>query len=256
MERREFLKLSAILSAGFLATKIPGYNSLTSDNVFLFTIKDELGNSKIIASRFGITNLKSSNWKYQKYDKDSFQYLETINDINKVRERKKFWFDHYKIPITHHSQLAFSSGSIKGGTNAVKTNRKKDNFKITCAAGGRVFGPELGKRNKESGHWDKVRNKDGGSVFKSFSKEDQIKHRSMGGKVSGMKNVASGQVMIALQAAWKTRTKKVRCKLTGKVWDSLRDCATENDLYYPSLKSRIVRSKYCEYEYIQEKSTT
>jgi hypothetical protein len=142
MERREFLKLSSILTAGFLASKVPGYGQLSSDKVFIFTINDELGNPKIIASRYGITNLKSNNWKYGNCDRDSFKYLETVNDISRVPERKKFWFDHYGIKIKNNRQIGFSPGSVKGGDNAVKTNKKMGNLKITSAAAGKKNGPK------------------------------------------------------------------------------------------------------------------
>lgn len=252
MERREFLKLTSILTAGFLASRVPGYGQLGSDKVFLFTIKNELGNPKIIASRFGITSLTNSNWKYGKYDKDSFQYLETVTDLTKVRDRKKFWFDHYGIPVTHHSQLAFSPESQKGGKNAVETNKEKGNFRVTSSAAGKIHGPILGKHNVESGHLKSICVA-GGKAATAKSEWKQISKK--GGKAAAIKNVASGQVMIALQAAWKTRIKKVRCKETGKVWNSLRECAEQNELYYPSLKSRIAKSKYCEYEYVQERTT-
>jgi hypothetical protein len=145
MDRREFLKLSSFLTAGFILSKAVGI-PLNLDSIVIYKVTDEFGNIKIGATRY---NNPSCSYDSVKFDPNSFQILESFDNIHLVSDRKIFWYKKEGIEIINRRLVSFSIGSVKGGKKAGKIAKETGKIKIAASAAGKVSGPRTVSKIRE-----------------------------------------------------------------------------------------------------------
>jgi hypothetical protein len=137
MERREFLKLSALFAAGVVLSKI-GAHALTSNSIIIYKAINEKGEIIVGATRY---SKPSAAWNV-KVDANSFQILETLSESSLVSSRKMYWMQKFNIEIINKRYLSFSPGAVKGGRNAGRKNKDSGKMKLVASAGGKIGGPK------------------------------------------------------------------------------------------------------------------
>jgi len=252
MNRREFLKgsLASLVMLSIEANPTIKntilYLDPNSPDVLLYLIKNNKGQWKVRGTKWVDAPKRKLN--PDKVDVSTFKVLEVVPNAIANKRKNQLWVK-YNCSGEKGGPLNVVTAT-KRAYNAHKSPKMKEylnskdfdyNWNVLGKkSGGSAWGKVLGKRNVETGWLESIRPTD--CHFKSFTKEEMSEYGRRGGLVSAKINLESGQVHMAQKLAAKSRRKKVICTETDRIWDSLKQCAIDNDLHYGSLKNKLIEN--------------
>jgi hypothetical protein len=251
MDRRGFIKnsIGALLFGALTSNKVLAevVDTMTpkSPKVLLFLIQNKKGQWKVRGTKW--IDIAKKRLDLDKVNIETFKPLEIV-DNDKANDRKNELWKIYNCRGEKGAPLDVVESANRVKDNHTKSEKMKayvvsdlhkKNRDKAGSLGGKVQGKVLGQKNKETGWMNKIRPEGQLEYFNTFSKEERMINSIKGGKAASVINLKSGQVAMAQELAAKTRRKKVKCTKTGNIYESLKQCAKDNDLYYPSLKNML-----------------
>jgi hypothetical protein len=250
MDRRSFLKLSTLFAAAMAIESNPILKTIANstehqiNKVLLYLIQNKNGQWKVLGTKY--VDIAKSKINESKFDINTFRILDIVDNSIANKRKLELWNQYNcsgqkggildTIESTRRIKLAPSSINTINYMNSEKRQIDLKNFR---SKGGTTVGLIQGNKNKQNGLLNKICIEGGKKV--SSNKEQWSITSSNGGKKASIKNIESGQVIQALSKAWETRKKKIVCINTGIVWNSLKECAIDNNLYYPTFKNEMAR---------------
>lgn len=250
MDRRSFLKnsIGALLFAGLSSNKVLAgvVETLTpeSPKVLLYLIQNKKGQWKVRGTKW--IDIARKRVDVNKVIIETFKPLEIVSNDIANKRKNELWIQYgcrgekgapLNILVSEdRARRAHQSPKMK---QYLESEQWKINWKKGKSAGGKVWGKELGKRNKETNWMNKIRPKDAHLNISKWSEEKRKNFHYNGGKSASIKNLESGQVMMAQQLAAKSRRKEVINIETGEVYVSLKEVAKTFNLHYGSLKNKL-----------------
>lgn len=197
MDRREFIKLSALFSAAISLEPSPIYrmgidfvNNIGEFKILIFSIETIDGVLKLkVSKNTSMDNIRISS---NSFNVDSFKILEIVNE-SLVNQKKLYW--HNKLEIQGHCYIYNREATTRGSKKLVE-KLKKNNFytkeRMSKWARGGAIATE--KKLRASGELDKKMDNLRNSVTeegKQKSKESFIKNAIKWGKSEENKKICS-----------------------------------------------------------------
>lgn len=210
MERRDFLKLSVLVSAALaLESNSILRNALEltdSNSVMLYLLQNKDGKWKIRWTKY--TQITKNKITPSKVNIETFKILEIVPESIAEKRRRELW-KIYECSGNSGTTVGVKRTTASGKRLAVHPNTlvyrgselNLEHLKKAASLGGKAIGPVQGKRNVESGLWSRI-NKESGQRVKELFKQEEFRKRVIpklieAGKRSGISNKEKGNLKSA-----------------------------------------------------------